>query len=122
AANGQTHPHAIALGSEERIENPVGKLNPVTVVPDLCLDRGLGPPHAHGKNPVIGHSVHGLHAIADQLHQNLFDLHAVQGDLGKVSVDSDIDLDPATRRLFGHQIAGLDHQVPDRSVYPHVHG
>ena len=80
---------------------------PSAAVADFGLDHVTHSAHAHPKNSVARNGVHRLHAIADEIDQDLLDLNAIDRDKRKVAFDVDVHTNATPRRLLGHEVARL---------------
>src|SRR5262249_10805213 len=87
AANGQAQAHSIFLRRVEGVEDPRGELNAAAAIADLGPDHIPRPAHADPQRPVAHGRVHRIHAIADEIDENLLDLHAIEGEGREIVFD-----------------------------------
>ena len=91
-----------------------GNSTPAAAVADLGLDHIPHAAHAHPKDPVARNGVHRLHAVANEIDQNLLDLDAIERDGRKVAFDLDVHANAPPRRLLGHEVARLGNDAAER--------
>src|SRR5690606_4660664 len=93
AADGEAHAHPVLFRRKERLEYLLRKRDAATAIADLGLDDASHPAHVYPKKSVARDGFHRLHAVADEVDQNLLDLDAIGRDDRKVAFDIDIHTD-----------------------------
>src|SRR5690606_5906107 len=78
------------------------------------------PAHVYPKKSVARDGFHRLHAVADEVDQNLLDLDAIGRDDRKVAFDIDIHTDASSRRLLGDEVARLCDDSAERHEAPRL--
>src|SRR3979411_1393595 len=110
------------LRREKWFEYPLRTLDTPAVVADLGLDHLRYPAHIHPQNPVARNGAHRLHAVPNEIDQNLLNLNAIDRDSRKAAFDLDIHADRAPRRLFGHEVAHLGKDAAKRRAASRFQG
>ena len=78
--------------------------------------------HTYSEYSVACNRVHGIHAVADEIDENLLNLDAIERDRRKVAFDLDIHPNAAPRRFLGHEVMRLGDDAVDRCARPRLHG
>src|SRR5262245_54587670 len=90
-ADGQPHAHPVLFGREKGLEYLVGKVDAPATIADFGLYRIPHSAHPDLDSLVAGTSIHRIHAVADEIDQNLLNLDAIERDKGKIAVDLLVD-------------------------------
>src|SRR5690606_3917225 len=108
----ETEPGAMALGGEERLEEPrpMLGLDARALVFDDDLRAGRGAAHSDADGAAVGH---GLARVAQQIEQRLFDLPFVDGHRAELPVDVELELNRRLLELAPTEVARAAHHVPE---------
>src|SRR5215470_2916711 len=79
-ADGQPHAHPVLFRREEGFEYLVRKVDAPATIAYFGLYRIPHPADPDLEDLVTGRSVHRIHAVADEVDQNLLNLDAVERD------------------------------------------
>ena len=80
-ADGQSHTHSVLLGGKKRFEDTIGIRSPMPLSCTSTRIRWIMQPGAQGQgSPAFGHRVHRVHAVDEQIDQNLLNLYPVSQD------------------------------------------
>src|SRR4029077_17238319 len=71
---------------------------------------------------VTSRGVHRIHAVADEVDQNLLNLDAIERDKRKIPFVPLADTDGTTCSLFGHEVARFSNDASERRGVPWLNG
>src|SRR5262249_49650457 len=121
-ADGQPHAHPVLFRGEERLEYLVRKVDALAAIAYFGLYRIPNAANPDLETLVAGRCVHRIHAVADEVDQNLLNLDAVERHEWKIAFDVLVDTDTTTRSFFGHEVARFGNDAGERGGVPRLNG
>src|SRR5262249_6538053 len=91
--DGEPHAHAVLLCRKERLEEALGIIETRAIVANLDTDRVIAlPAGPYPQRPrVVDYGIHGLDPVADQVHEDLLRLDAVEHDRRQIRFELHLD-------------------------------
>src|SRR5262249_30890680 len=110
-ADRQPHTHPMRFRRKERLEYLVGPLDAWAAITDFGLDQIALSAHAKPEESVPRSRVHCIHAVADEIDENLLNLDAIERDKWKVAFDINFHANATTLCLVSHKVPHFRNDV-----------
>jgi hypothetical protein len=114
-ADHQPEPHAAGFGRIERLEEAlqdVGRQPRPGVAHHHVGKTGVAPNRRQRQRALFG-IAHGLDAVADEVDEDLLDLHLVDQNLGNGGIEFEVRGDVAVRRVVQHHCERIPDDILD---------